>query len=118
MLARRYHTGQQRIHFHVMGKAEDHLIHDLVPPNGAGDEDEIRVGRPLADEMIRIEATDLGAADTPSHGGDVVEVWLSHHSPHGRVNIMIDELMLHVLFEDGREIRTVVIDIRHAPSAL
>ena len=62
------------------------------------------VGRCVADELGGVERTHSVAAVPAGEGGDM-PYGLGSHGLHGRVDVLGDELIGHVLVEDGPEIR-------------
>jgi hypothetical protein len=59
-----------------------------------------RIGRHLADEVVRIEIDHAGVAVAAGERGHVVHIRLRGHRLHGGGDIVIDELMPDMSIED------------------
>src|SRR6266567_8060197 len=60
--------------------------------------------RPVADEMISVEALDLRATGASRERGNVGQIWLGRHCCHRRGDILVDKLCLDVSIENRPEI--------------
>ena len=54
-LARGSNAGKHPIHFDGVSKLKNHFVHEAFGADGSGDGNDLRVGRHLGDEMLRIE---------------------------------------------------------------
>src|SRR3954447_23248104 len=102
--SRRRNPGEHDLELPVVGEGHDELVDDLVLAHGPRDLLGLRVIRPLADEMARVELADAAGPAAARDRRDVMDMRLEGHRRHRGVEIQILELGPHVRVERRREI--------------
>lgn len=90
-------AGKHPVHFNGVGKFENHFVNEPLGADGSGDGNDLRVGRHLGDEVLRVEFAQLVAADAAGQDGDVVDVGVGHHGIERGFGVAGGEFVAEVL---------------------
>lgn len=100
-----------------MREADDQFVDDAVHTDGARQRLHLDIVRPVADEMIAIEAFHLRVACAAGERRDVCQVGFRRHRRHRGGDVPVDELGRDVGVEHGTQVGRRAVALGHGGAA-